>query len=596
MVISRFLSVLALILLISSVVFGAAPISKEDPIHEWDTLTSDERCKRLQVILLTDKTWENKYGEVYDPVVKYVARVYPDDFIKAVKNVWHQMNTNQRQYVVNRVYFGDLELGIPLLKIVLAHIDTKINNISALDATGDLFIKTLQEKWDVLTNDERMWLVNAASKDSNDDKIIAYIIEKIKSGEVDKVFFNRFYSLKSFFSSSHKEVLYQAGVKRWGNPPMITWSVASCIRQGLIKKAIDEHTDYPVELLDFNPRDYERITSQTKGHLLRNYSLFMLFKRAEGIQDGALRDGTTGTHFLDDDRIAKFLLSIYEKEKALCDKGHYTFIHGRSKRWAFKSDMFKALWNCTHKHVEDDYTFVRFGAESDKYVQRKDRPDALYMNYALFTNFTNKGSYTLGYWYRNHDYSSEADHAKFSLEYIFSYFGLRDYFAKYAKEIDELEHVYQRASPHGEILLLGIDAGHMDYITPDNGAGKVVPMAVGGVLTGQVSTTSAKTLCDALKCNSTVISGLTEDDNRSCDKIEFILRLTPDYALNPQSGIVIKSFYFLDQESKKVYEEKRDALFVRIKADIERDSKMAVSSSSSSHVKSSASAKLVSRL
>ncbi|MFA6065705.1 MAG: hypothetical protein WC707_00820 [Candidatus Babeliaceae bacterium] len=268
------------------------------------------------------------------------------------------------------------------------------------------------------------------------------------------------------------------------------------------------------------------------------------------------------------------LNSLHEKEKEEERAGNFTFVHGCAWDWDLKQDIFTHLMEIKLNKKFEDYRFLRF---KDNYnVTQVDesvhatlaqgnaealRSDILFMNHAVFGNSSRKGSCTFDYWYHNYDQSVNNNRNLINAEELFAQVGMRDFFTRYKKDIQNLERLHKKAENKGVILLISANQEMVRqniYPTTSGGAKVVVKTK------DKKTLDSAQAIITQLKQNPTVL--------QNADAIEYGLLCSNKFVLNPdKAGKDIKIFPYSLAHGTPAYQEycnARDQLMAKIKRDI----------------------------
>lgn len=245
-------------------------------------------------------------------------------------------------------------------------------------------------------------------------------------------------------------------------------------------------------------------------------------------------------------QMKNMLSQAFVKQQEETQKGNHVFFHGRSPEWEFIADIGKQVYNLAHpdKKMANDYVFLRF---NEKHGILHQGEDVLWMNAALHGNATRAGSCTASFVAEGRDFSGGPQKKGVTLQSTFEQFKLGKYQNKYQKEFNQLEKLYVAANPkkYGNLLAISIPEQELHRVkSPQMNA--IFPW-------------NCRSLKDVIK------------DKKVGVQDEFVLPLTPEYALDPQNGPRIYSFNAADPEKYKLYEEYRDQLFAKIQGDIKTD-------------------------
>lgn len=275
-------------------------------------------------------------------------------------------------------------------------------------------------------------------------------------------------------------------------------------------------------------------------------------------------------------RAKKVVDSILTAEKEFADAGYYTFVHGQRWEYRLLELWYTWLWELEQNRSAGEYTFIhcrklKKGKALEKQrelrkqiIQKgrldlKERKRLLFMNAPFFGNLSNQGSCTAHFAYSN----SNINQISFSLADIFKMFDCEGCYNKYKHELEELENEHQTLSKRGQVLLLAV---------PKNIIKDCVYCAAPGGYRRTVSIDGCQTedieqILEALRTNASRI------DNP--DYMEFCLTLTDDM-LTPDSGIKVCRFAMADEEKIRAFDAKARNLFERMKADVQQESKNAI--------------------
>ncbi len=283
-----------------------------------------------------------------------------------------------------------------------------------------------------------------------------------------------------------------------------------------------------------------------------------------------------------DETVRALFYEIHALEKQERSKGNYVFYHGQTWDYHLYADLYKHLWNIAKNDtVGDDFTFTRFNEQQDAIDKRT---DCLWMNGALFGNAYNAFDCTAYYFYNNTSIIIKDD----LIESLFSQLNMSDYYQKYKDEIDVLKDLHTQANENtqvgakfvvndeiksysgcGNLLLISIPAEEMHrvrIVSPGSGELREVPTTDGS------SINDAKAAIDTLLTDTSRFAKPHHDFPsymKGSDYLVYTLPLTTDYALDPHKGPRIHEFNAADQTKFKAYTVARDALFAKIKKEIE---------------------------
>jgi hypothetical protein len=269
------------------------------------------------------------------------------------------------------------------------------------------------------------------------------------------------------------------------------------------------------------------------------------------------------------------LLRLVEKSAQEEEKGNFTFIHGRQREFALHSEIVKHIVEmlyCDGK-VLDGYYPVRKNkpggmyAVSEEVVRKrwlnsnKDRNDAIELkNHYLYTcggSFGGTGfdgSCTLAYFLKNY---SEKPFTTFSmtLRDDFKEHDIEKYYDKYQQEFDSLSKDFMKNNHRGNILLISM--------RPEQVNKWVHPGATNFLVVDGKSTNDVLRYLTLCRYSPERVSGY------HLTRQEWLLFLS-DASMDPVNGVKIYPFTS-DESFVRQWREKLDALFVKIKQDIEHD-------------------------
>jgi hypothetical protein len=277
----------------------------------------------------------------------------------------------------------------------------------------------------------------------------------------------------------------------------------------------------------------------------------------------------------------QMITQVIEREHNEQNEGNYTFVHGHP--WAFHylqeldAQLRAIKYNKTAEALSlrfikqpKEHTGIKHNnirnkllqQGSGKYYTRTAELNAqkhmVFMNYALLTNQC--GSNTLQYIVNNRCENPP----KLMLDKIFENHEMSIYLKKYQQDFDELEMMHREASMFG--------AGIMFSFTPEMLQKSVFVCSGGGVkrkvqIEGIGETDNIKLILDTLRTHPEKI--------KSLDHLEFVHVLTKDCALNPKiiesEAVKVIPLNAADPEKLALYEQKRDELMAKIKADVQAE-------------------------
>lgn len=264
------------------------------------------------------------------------------------------------------------------------------------------------------------------------------------------------------------------------------------------------------------------------------------------------------------------------KETALHDD-YYTFVHGHNAGYYFPLKIYTLLWQLYKKREIKDFIFPQVRPLTEKESDIVDEENArvyllkygedcgyyykdllLSMNYAFFANATHRGSSSSWRVARGAGLKGI-----YPLRTSFKIFNHESTYTKFKTEIIALATEYNQKSLSGNALCIAVPRNKINEC--------VFPVQVGGhkislYIKGVGYTSDMKIILETLRNNPEKI--------KSTDVIEFCLILTQrNGGMDPDTGI--KIFPILSGDPEKIDElrKKEDALFAKIKADIEEHEK-----------------------
>jgi hypothetical protein len=285
----------------------------------------------------------------------------------------------------------------------------------------------------------------------------------------------------------------------------------------------------------------------------------------------------------------KKIYSLYRnKEKALNQKGYYTFVHGQERRYYFPEKLFTHLWglrknksveNFLFAHVKDlietpeaqfeeditRKTIHMAGAikESESYdVDISRRKKILFMNYAFFANAGNVGSNSPSYVTANAN-SPMGSAVNISAEEPFTLLGYKWIYKKHEQEIEQLAQDYNNLSKYGNMLLIAV---------PKDKIYKYVYLCKSGGLQKPLEKKDGTQITDIRIAMETLLK--TPETLKDSDRVEFCLIMTQQKGgLDPSTGIQIYPLLSGDPEKLKALQAREKVLLDKITADVKEAEK-----------------------
>lgn len=300
-----------------------------------------------------------------------------------------------------------------------------------------------------------------------------------------------------------------------------------------------EKTKYPLWAYEL-PKYQEPPYTQSEAHLYANLQLTLPF--IQSLPKG----------------IFPFFSKVHEQEMKERAKGNYVFYHAQAWYLHFNQDIYKQLWNIAkHDTIGNDFTFLRFNEPKEISDLRK---GSLFMNQALFGNVGHPGSCTAYLFFNNMSITP----LNISQHSFFEHFGMGKYFDTYKDDIEKLEKLHKEAqrADSGNLLQISIPADKMSYIKTIDGSGDP---RISKTIDGRILHSAKEEIDLALKSPEALAGG--------SNLLEYALPLTTEYSLNPHHGPRIYQFNMANPAKLKEYEQKRDALFAKIKQDFEQERK-----------------------
>ena len=297
----------------------------------------------------------------------------------------------------------------------------------------------------------------------------------------------------------------------------------------------------------FNAQDSFSCLSQTEQHISTNI---------EPIVNGM-------SHYFINPDFLNMSTYIIAKEQELKNQDYYTFIHGQRWEYQLAEEWYRFLWELRKQKPIQDYVFPHLKQEeTDLDKEQKvreqllkgkgiDHQRILFTNYALFGNSTKLGSSSAHYFVDN----ANVGNIHISLEDVFRLHGYLPYYKKYKRKLKRIEREHKKLSKHGNLLLIAV---------PEDKLKDCVYSCERSLNIQEIGETDdIKIIMDTLRTNQEKLG--------NSDQVEFCMIMTWDLALNPDSGLKMFSYNAADQEKLTAFNEKANALFEKIKKDIEQD-------------------------
>ncbi len=271
---------------------------------------------------------------------------------------------------------------------------------------------------------------------------------------------------------------------------------------------------------------------------------------------------------------------IIEKERELKNQGYCTFFHGQRWEYQLAEQWFRQLWELSKQKPIQDYIFPHLKQEAiqadlDNEQKKREQilkhgtyrkclicpetsayPKVLFTNCPLFGNSTSQGSSSAHYFADNQNAGS----VQVSLKDVFHLHGYSSYYEKYKSELEKLKREHKNVSEYGNMLLIAIpqdklkDCVYLCEVDADKQSINIPNIG---------KTDNIETIVDTLHTNPEKL----EDS----DQLIFCMPMTGDLTLNPYGGLKIFSFNAADKEKFAAFNKKSDALFQKIKQDVEQD-------------------------
>jgi hypothetical protein len=262
---------------------------------------------------------------------------------------------------------------------------------------------------------------------------------------------------------------------------------------------------------------------------------------------------------------------------------HYTFVHGRNFAYNLREMVYRNLWEYAHNtKVPADFRFTHTKPEHDpltkdvlvvpeeKKLHERNiavlenhqsdelRNRRLFLNTELFGNSGAVGSSSFSYFSSNDNASG---FIRVSIDDIFEQFGQKKLYEKYKKRFEALDLEHRALTKYGELLIVAVPK---ERVSED-------------VQTIQVSGDPAgvKTL-DALQARET-------NPSFKDNELNFTLAMTDTAALDPKSGIKVRSVHAVNPAKYAAWQAKYDALMRELESEFRRNWKQSVKAKERGH-------------
>lgn len=267
------------------------------------------------------------------------------------------------------------------------------------------------------------------------------------------------------------------------------------------------------------------------------------------------------------------LFNIVKQEFLEQEKGRYTAIHSQKNDWWVRSMIFKRILDLKYQQkISELYYPLRFTqlgmnvseehrAEIMKNGGDESKKELLFMNPTITSSTFrggHMGSSSLNFFVNNRDWSR----AQITIQDLFKTYDFDSYCKPYAQEFAALEKEALQ-DDYGTMLLLSFSPEQLEKsVYSGQGGGKKKEIRINGK-----GTTSAKEILDALRYAPEAIH--SED----FDHIELCMALCDDTqtgVIHPFSKDSVHIYWYRVKDMSD-WLKKLDALFVKIKKDIEFD-------------------------
>jgi hypothetical protein len=273
--------------------------------------------------------------------------------------------------------------------------------------------------------------------------------------------------------------------------------------------------------------------------------------------------------------LRNLFLQCMDKEITLNDQGFYTFVHGQRRELYFPEKLYTHLWGIRKKQPVNNFLFAHVKdvvtSEQDKNYEKiirnflrtqgtnspETRRYVLFMNYAFFGNLDNSGSCTADYIKSNAN-STLGNTIKLSAKDPFTKLGYEWAYNKYKTEIEKLAADYCSVENYGNLLLFAIPKEKINkYVYLARTGGPRVSLKIDG-----------KEVFDTQTILETFIN--QPYNIADTNKREFCLIMTQNKGgLDPATGIQVHPILSGDPEKLQLLKQREDALFAKIRIDIE---------------------------
>ena len=264
-------------------------------------------------------------------------------------------------------------------------------------------------------------------------------------------------------------------------------------------------------------------------------------------------------------------------------KTHYTFVHGRNFAYNLREMVYRNLWEYAHNtKVPADFRFTHTKEAHDplmkdlvimpeekklhernitvleNYRSEELRNRRLFLNTQLFGNLSVGGSCSFSYFLWNNNASGGI---RVSIEDVFGQFGQKELYEKYKERFEALDREHRALTEQGELLIIAVPR---ERVSED-----VQTIQVDGNPAG------VKTL-DALQARET-------DPSFKDNELNFTLAMTDTAALDPKSGIKVRSVHAADPVKYAEWQAKYDAIMHELESEFRRNWKRSVNAKQRGH-------------
>jgi len=266
-----------------------------------------------------------------------------------------------------------------------------------------------------------------------------------------------------------------------------------------------------------------------------------------------------------DSSLYVMLYDMHNTERIYNEQDMATFIHAQKNEFAFLEDIYTALVRrIVDSTTPQDYLYIRYlDIEQHQALSLIESIKENFKRKKLMRGIDNNertseqlfmNAFIVGGCFHYGTCSIECfldDKSVFpdiSIKDIFNKLGIESIYNKYSQELKELRSMYYRLNPHGRILQIAVPNEIVDnivYMSAPNG--KRIPFEQNGKEYSAVS----ELLKDVKEKPENFMH------NWQLDRIEYVMVLTRNIALNPHSGIKIipyESIAYADKESPEYNE------------------------------------------